>query len=61
MKNTYKVECYFKNPETGQEGWDIKFPEVEASSKVEAAKMIQALPNFDCFIDWEWDKFNDNE
>ena len=59
MKNTYRVECYFKNPKTGQEGWDIKFPQVEASSKVEAAKMIKALPNFDCFIDFRWDKFND--
>jgi len=57
-KQIYSPECYFKNPQTGEEGWDIKFPEVKATSKTEAAKMIKALPNFDCFIDWEWDKFN---
>jgi hypothetical protein len=54
----YRPECYFKNPDTGEEGWDIFFPEVPATSKEEAAKIIKSMPYFDCFIESSFDKFN---
>lgn len=56
----YSPECYFKNPETGETGWTIEFPEVSATSKREAAEKIKQLPNFDCFIEWDWEDFNDD-
>lgn len=58
-QNSYTVETYFKNPETGETGWEIKNPTVYANNKAEAAKLIKAMPHFDCFIDYTFDKFND--
>lgn len=58
-KKHFSPECYFMCPETGQPGWTIDFPSVKAYSKEEAAEMIKAIPNFDCFIEDGWEKFND--
>lgn len=58
-KRRYAPECYFCNPITGEIGWTIEFPEVYAESKADAARQIKALPNFDCFIDYSFDEFND--
>lgn len=37
-------ECYTKNPDTGEGGWDIVF--VEGVKE----KIARHFPNFDCFI-----------
>ena len=54
----YSPECYFCNPETGEDGWIIEFPSVPATSQREAAKIIKAIPHFDCFIEWDWEDYN---
>jgi hypothetical protein len=46
----YEFEAYFCNPETGEHGWDIKFPEVTAFSILEAKKKLKEIPHFDCII-----------
>lgn len=58
LLKSYSPECYFCCPETGQPGWIIDFPRVKAYSKEEAAEIIMQLPNFDCFIEYGWEKFN---
>jgi glycerate kinase len=55
---TRRVECYFKNPDTGEEGWDIQFITMKGKSKRDIAEKIKKLPNFDCFIEFDFDEFN---
>jgi hypothetical protein len=54
----FSPECYFKNPETGEEGWEIFFPVVISTSKKEAADIILKMPYFDCFICEDFQHFN---
>jgi len=54
----YSAECYFLCPNTGEIGYSIHFPVVPAVSKAEAAKIISAMPHFDCFICEDFLKFN---
>jgi hypothetical protein len=53
-KTYYNVEIYTKNPETGEDGWDIEFVDVHASSKKEMKQILTTEhPHFDCIIDWD--------
>ena len=56
----FAPECYFKDPMTGTTGWSINYPRVFAMSQEEAAMIIRRMPYFDCFIDIEFDKYNDD-
>jgi len=54
------VECYFCNPETGETGWDIKFIDIKGYNLEDAIQRAKNLPHFDCFIDYKFDKYNDD-
>jgi len=54
----YNVECYFKNPETGELGWSIEIVRVVSINKSDAANIIKAMPYFDCFIEDGFGRFN---
>jgi hypothetical protein len=59
MLTAFNIECYFCNPETGEEGWDIKFITMSGKNRKDIANKIKKLPHFDCFIDIEFDEYND--
>jgi len=49
--NTFNFEVYMKNPETGEEGWEIEFINVFASDLQEAKhKLEELVPDFDVII-----------
>lgn len=52
MKTNYLFgyEVYTKNPETGENGWDIKFVEVVATEPQQAKNFLKAWPLFDVII-----------
>jgi len=51
MDTWYLVECYTKNPDTGEGGWDIQFIFVQARSQTEAVELASRhLPNYDEMI-----------
>jgi len=59
-------EIYTKNPETGEEGWDIEHVIIYSDSLVNAKKIIETYPNFDCVVttgdwfgaNWRWSIWN---
>lgn len=53
----YKFECYFKNPLTGESGWDIKFICIFAIDKVVAKILLRKMENFDCIILYEGEEY----
>ena len=46
----YNFECYMKNPDTGEGGWDIQCLDVRAHSAHEARGKLKTIPLFDCVI-----------
>jgi len=47
----YNFECYFKEPISKQNGWEIKFPTIFAYTKEEAKNILKnEVPLFDCII-----------
>lgn len=50
----YNFEVYTINPETKENGWDIKFVSVIANTKKEAIGYLKRWPLFDCIITFDY-------